>query len=194
MNHIPESEATGDLKNLYESIKRAYGTHSLPIFFSYIGPYLQYLSYIGEQLIKNLQDPQFIKLTEELEEVALSTISDTLQKPELTQEFIKRYSHSSSFTAFQKDLQTIFRANIKLTITFLALRESVKGWALATKKLPGQTSETQQVTGSDSIEKTFIIDNQYQELVGQGSSNALAQRDAMGSIQVIDNGLDENIL
>jgi hypothetical protein len=50
-------------------------------------------------------------------------------------EWLNLYSNSPSFFYFKENLQTIFNTNIRLCLIFIALREAVKGWAVAARQL-----------------------------------------------------------
>ena len=108
-------------------------------------------------------------MTEAVSEQIESTIHEALPLSESLQDWIQRYKHSPSFYYFQNDLKNIHLTNTKLAFTFLALREAVKGWAIAAKKLPTETSSTGSHSQTRGIqEQDFIFD---QMIVGVGFSH-----------------------
>lgn len=130
-----EEQASEEVKLTYKGIKDALGSPSLPVFFAYIGAFPEYLTYIRDPLVENLKDPKFKTITERIRNEMIPLINQNLKKTESLKEWIDRYQHSPAFYQFQKDIDNIFLLNLKLAFIFVALREAVKGWAVAAKKL-----------------------------------------------------------
>jgi hypothetical protein len=128
---IFESQADEKTKEVYQQIKQAFSVAKPPIFFCYLAPFYEYFSYIATQIITNLKNEKFIEIINETRDIILKLIKDNLKKSEETNEFLNRFKHSPQFFYFQKDLEKIFDTNLKLTFIFIALREAVKGWAIA---------------------------------------------------------------
>ncbi len=70
-----------------------------------------------------------------------------------------RYGNTPSFYYFQQDTDHIFRTNVKLALIFVALREAVKGWAVAAKKLPGTASKPKKTSSQTIKQDTFIFED-----------------------------------
>lgn len=155
---ISENQAESQVRGDYEKIKKALDLPYVPLFFTYIGSFPEYLRYLTDQLVPNLQDPKFTDLSLETEKRILTLIRSSLPQSEEMQEWLIRYQNSPSFYNFQFDLKKIFTVNIKLVFIFVALREALKGWAIAAKKLPtsGLPSDRSQKTPSQ--EKDFIFE------------------------------------
>lgn len=153
---VLENQAKEEVRLEYRKIKKAFGLPYIPLFFTYIGAFPEYLSYLTDQLVPNLQSPRLTSLIRESEEKINPLINTSLSKSEEINDWLDRYKNSPSFYNFQRDLEKIFTVNLKLVFIFVALREALKGWAIAVKKLPisGSSSvgsESQQVKDKDFI-------------------------------------------
>ena len=193
MKHLLYQDSTGKTRELYDGLIAAYGTKSLPLFFTYIGPYPEYLEYISEQLITNLNAKEFEALTVKISQTVATLVDDVLPKTPRTQETIERYKYSPSFIQFQKDLRVIIMTNTKLAITFLALREAVKGWAIAAKKLPSQASGQNREEVLQKEEKDFLLDANYSLTVTQNREEE-SRMVRTGDITQNDNSIERNSL
>lgn len=154
---VVETQAEEEVKNCYLLLKQALGSQTLPIFFTYIGAFPEYLSYITDQLVQNLQNPSFTKLINQLNNEIIMEINRRLEKSEETIKWVGLYRNSPSFYYFQKDLGSISLTNAKLACIFIALREAVKGWAVAAKKLSESTKRETKVEVSIPKED-FVFD------------------------------------
>lgn len=152
---VRENEATGSVKEVYDSLKTAFQIKSLPLFFTYIGPFPEYLSYISKQLLENVENSRFKTLAADASEQFKLLIQSELNSSEEKTSWLERYSSSPSFYFFEKDLDHIFITNVKLALIFIALREAVKGWAVAAKQLkPGFTEDVQKES-QEQVSKTL---------------------------------------
>ncbi|MBI4226129.1 hypothetical protein HY612_03375 [Candidatus Roizmanbacteria bacterium] len=156
---VYENHAKEEVKIDYQKIKKALDLFYVPLFFSYIGAFSEYLNYLTDQLVLNLQNPNFTALLEETEEKIYSLIKSSLLKSEEMEEWLNRYKNSPSFYNFQKDLEKIFTVNLKLTFIFVSLREALKGWAVAAKKLPASGSFSSEFETIAKKEKDFIFED-----------------------------------
>jgi len=156
---ISENQAAIEVKECYQQIKNALGSPTLPVFFTYIGAFPEYLSYITEQLVRNLEEPSFRELVAKLNDQVINQIREKLAKSEETIDWISRYRNQPTFYYFQKDLKVISLTNVKLACVFVGLREAVKGWAVAAKKLPSQTSQAKRKVEESVKTERFIFDS-----------------------------------
>lgn len=173
INPLYEDSASTEVAECYATLKKALETPTLPLFFTYIGPFPKYLSYITSQLADNLTNNEFKTLSNEIAEQLLSTIHDSLPQSQALQEWKNRYRQSPSFYNFQNDLKNIYLTNVKLTFIFLALREAVKGWAIAAKKLPDATFQSEKYSEPHTPEVSeheFVFNDTVLPLV-QGQTN-----------------------
>jgi hypothetical protein len=154
---IFEPQANEKIKKVYQQIKQAFSVAKPPIFFCYLAPFYEYFSYITDQIIANLNNKKFIEIINETKEIILKLIKDNLKKSEETNEFLNRFKHSPQFFYFQKDLEKIFDTNLKLTFIFIALREAVKGWAIAAKKIGAKTEAASFSSKTKIDEEEFIF-------------------------------------
>lgn len=155
---VLESEAVGQVKSDYGELKQALEVSSLPLFFTYLGAFPEYLDYITDQLISNLKDSQFNSLHQLIGEQITDLIQSSLVQSEEAREWLNRYSHSPEYYYFQQNTNAIYSTNIKLAFIFIALREAVKGWAIAAKKLSSSNSFSSQ-DNSPVSERDFVFDD-----------------------------------
>lgn len=169
---IPEEEARGPVRQKYEEIKSAFAAPVVPVFFTYIAPYEDYFIFIADQITKNAGDPRFQGLVAETGGELEGIITSTLTPSGRYREWMDRNSASPAIHNFRKDNAYIFRMNVALTFVFTALREAVKGWAVAARRLgsdrgpaavhsaPFRESSPQyedMATGTDIILRTTAI-------------------------------------
>ena len=190
---IFETNASEDVKPIYEAIKKSLEVQRLPLFFSYMGAFPEYLNYIANQLTENLQNYEFKLLTEHIGNEIIDLIKPNLLPGEDVRDWFSRYGSSPSFYYFLQDTDSIFRTNVKLAFIFVALREAVKGWAIAAKKLPGQANTPKKKTSEIVKQDTFIFqdveeipqivmprsDKKSEHIVTTGSSTQLAMRESV---------------
>src|SRR3989338_1937213 len=162
LNPIPESEAPDEVKINYQKIKNALQLTSLPIFFSYLGSFPLYLNHVTTQITNNLSHPDFQRISEETSINLQSLIKSSLMKSDEPKKWLQLYKNSPSFYYFQNDLRNIFLTNIKLAFIFMSLREALKGWAIAAKKLGSSKTESVNEGNkkTDSVDETsrFIFE------------------------------------
>ncbi len=156
---VYENQAKEEVKIDYQKIKKALNLPYVPLFFSYIGAFSEYLNYLTDQLVLNLQNPKFNTLIKETEEKIYSLINSSLPKQEEIEDWLNRYKNSPSFYNFQKDLEKIFTVNLKLTFIFISLREALKGWAVAAKKLPAYNVSSGWSETTSTNDKDFIFED-----------------------------------
>lgn len=156
-----DKQASEEIKLTYKGIKNALESPSLPVFFAYIGAFPEYLTYIRDPLIENLKDPKFKTMTQRIREEIIPLINQNLKKSESLKEWIERYQHSPAFYQFQRDINNIILLNLKLAFIFVALREAVKGWAVAAKKLAFSASAQQKEKNFSA--EDFIFDKEEME-------------------------------
>lgn len=190
LHPIIESEASGIAKDYYEKIKKSLGIPNLPLFFQYLGPFPEFLEYLGKQILKNLDDLHFQNMAEEYASQSKKSIAAKIGKSTLILEWLENYKHLPEFYHFNHDLEKIYLVNIKLAIIFLSIREAVKGWAIASRKLQGKREEKNTHDSyskdasvfifevSDTIIENFIKENKAKSLALQG--NQLARRENSG--------------
>lgn len=177
INPVSEEKASEETKRCYEDLKLSLESYTLPIFFSYLGAFPEYLQYINEQLVINLKDPAFKKMMIEQNSTAVKIIQNILPKSENIRKWYNLYKDTPTFYYFQNDLMKISIINTKITCIFIALREAVKGWAVAAKKLSESTTRRYQEE-EEMSKGEFIFDSDlvryYQEKYeknGNGLSN-----------------------
>jgi len=160
-----ENEASEEVSEYYRQLKDAFGIHFVPIFFRYIGSFPQYCEYITSQIMPLVKDERFSKLTEEQCKLTKEILSEYFPKGEDTQSFLKKLKDSVEYYQFQKDLFHIFSGNTKIVIIFIAIREAVKGWAIAAKKLTAKTEYGQpDVRVEGNVTAAFVYEDFIQKV------------------------------
>lgn len=184
---IFEGQASVEVKQCYEKIRRALELSSIPLFFAYFGSFPEYLEFITDPLSNNLRDKKFIGLVDEAAKRLSSLINETLLYSKETEDWLKTYNQSPSYYNFRKNLSSIFTTNLKIAFVFIALREALKGWAVAAKQLPrsNQNSYEDNFYGKpesfiyDDIEDEFIKDTDFPptEIKTNDSEKALIKKE-----------------
>lgn len=190
---LPESEASEEVKRIYQELKNSLGLPSVPLFFTYLAPFPEYLSYISKQLIENLKDKKFLDLCTESKANLLGLIHVTLPKSEEVIEWTSRYKYSPSFYNFQNDLDSIFLTNIKMMYIFIALREAVKGWAIAAKQFSPtiRTDYSSEQDSEKSVEEDAFI---YEDYI-KGSEIIISQVKNQSNLPIrTSQGIEKDLL
>ncbi len=159
MKTIPESQADSKLLGLYEQLKIGLGVGQVPLFFTYLGAFPEYLEYITDQIVANTTDSGFKKLVSQMGTDISTLTHEMLSHSEKQNDWLSRYRNSPSFYNMKEDLQKIHTTNVTLALLFLALREAVKGWAVAAKQLsPDINTTSGRGVGINHEEKEFVLE------------------------------------
>ena len=134
-----EDEASEEVKDYYEQLKKALNLPFVPIYFRYIGSFPLYCRYIIHQVEPLVNDDNFTQLTKQLCKTTHSILAQFFPKEKELNSFILKLKDSPSYFHFQKDITHIFQNNAKLVFIFIAIREAVKGWAVAAKKVTAKS-------------------------------------------------------
>jgi len=193
---IFEHEADEKTKKVYQQLKQAFSINKPPLFFCYLAPFYEYFSYITTQIIANLNNEKFIKIINETKKIILNLIKNNLKKSAETNQFLKHFKNSPQFFYFQKDLEKIFDTNLKLAFVFIALREAVKGWAIAAKKI-GAKTESGSFSSKSKIDEEELIFN-LNEVIDPNKKPKITQKDIWGFSNHIINppfyNIEKNLL
>ncbi len=202
LNPVFESQAQPETNELYRQIKECLHLPHIPLFFAYMGPFPEYLAYITPQLTTNLAAEEFNRLNTQVGDQIYHLIREELHYSDDLNEWLSTYRKTPSFYHFQQDLQHVFETNMKLAFVFVALREAVKGWAVAAKKLPTSidtSTPTNDVSHIEYDPQSFIFDRQLSS--SQSSSLHLkGVKDAVVTTQNIslatqqESGIEKQIM
>jgi len=182
---IFESQVDEETKKIYQKLKQAFGVSKPPIFFCYLAPFYDYFFYITNQIIANLKNEKFIEIINETNDIILKLIKESFKKSEETTNFVNRFKYSPRFFYFQKDLEKIFEINLKLTFIFIALREAVKGWAIAAKKI-GAKTESVDFSSKPKVDEEELIFN-LNEVVDLKEKTKKHKKDIQGFSKAVIN-------
>ncbi len=132
---VPEEQAEKKVAALYKDLREVFGVRSVPLFFEYMGAFPDYLEYITGQLTVNIRDEAFLRLTSGTgNEINALIEEEMMYEPEIAKWKAANGRHGSMYH-FDKEIASIHKTNIALAFVFVALREAVKGWAVAAKRL-----------------------------------------------------------
>lgn len=166
---VSENEASAVVKESYRQIREGLGVPSIPLFFQYFGAFPEYLDYVAGQITKNLTSPEFEKIiSDTLTNVQMLT-SHGLSKSDDLQRWLTLYKNAPSFYNFQQDLKNILKINLQLAFIFISLREAVKGWAVAAKKLPNSVP-TSTAAKQPRTEDDFIYEDLSTVILGRSET------------------------
>ncbi len=138
---VYEHDASDSVNVRYREIKEAFGVMHVPAFFTYLGAFPEYLDYIVPQMIANACDSHYNDLVRTIGTQLQEIVNNTLLPPVLMQQWV--CNHEYARVRLSQDVYAIYVMNIKLAILFIALREAIKGWAIAMKKLPSSYERAQ---------------------------------------------------
>ena len=147
---VSEAEANPQTQKIYQSIKEALQLPHVPLFFQFLGGFPEYLEYIGSEIIANLEDPRFSAVIQTRNNFVSEIFHEDFDRGKEIADFLTRYKNTPEFYYFEKDVQSLFAVNAKLAFIFISLREAVKGWAVAARKLPSAIYGESKVTSQES--------------------------------------------
>ncbi len=131
---IEEEKARPKVQETFSAIKTALNLPRVPIFFRYLANFEDYLCFIWEKIDKNLSDKSFSTLTDEVSDFYYKNLEVIYQPDEETASKIKGILVlPADQYAVKKDIEKSIRINTELVLTFLSLREAVKGWAVGVR-------------------------------------------------------------
>ncbi len=149
-------DATDEIKEIYQKLIKILEVNHLPIFFQYFGSFPEYLKFISPQIINLLSNEKFKIIIDENEKNILQLFKNQFFIPEEIFFWRQKYQHTPFYYHFESDLKKISLTNLKIAFLFISLREAVKGWAIASKKLTSK-NKFYKDTGNDYIDKKNII-------------------------------------
>lgn len=185
-----ENQADEKTKKIYQEIKKVFKTNHLPIFFTFLAPFPEYFSFLTSQIIPNLNDQNFLSLVGEMGE-KISELINQLPKSQEIRNWLTRYQNTPSFYHFQTDLGDVFLINLKIAMIFIAIRESIKGWAIGAKRLKDKFETKKEDNQKRESFDQLIFDQEYlKEKVNEINQITLAQK----TLALKNNGLEKNLL
>lgn len=174
---ISESKASGEVVQIYKSIKQTFGLANVPLVFQYLAVFPNYLSFIWQQATKNINDPAFESQTRDIENFAQTAIQTVYIPQTLTKLFLEKIENRAEKSELVKFVGTISKMNAALYILSLAIRESLKGRYLGIKQI-GEKLEEKEKTAFEDLSEGFF-DTSYNPdkrnaAVGKGSEKGIA--------------------
>ncbi|MFA6005843.1 MAG: hypothetical protein WC775_05165 [Patescibacteria group bacterium] len=135
INPVREDQATPETRRIYDAIKEALHLPHTPLFFQFLGGFPEYLEYISGGIIANLSDSRFNAVIQTRNEFVRDIFKEDFDRGKDVVDFLQRYKNTPEFYYFEKDVQSLYAVNASLAFIFISLREAVKGWAVAARKL-----------------------------------------------------------
>lgn len=152
---IPENQASGEVAQIYASIKQTFGLSTVPIIFQYLAVFPDYLSYIWQQALENLNALEFKNQALEIEKFAQTAIQTVYTPSALAEVFLEKISSSAEKVELTKFVQTISQMNAGLYLLSLAIRESLKGRFLGIKQI-GERLEEEEKSVFNDLSEGFL--------------------------------------
>ncbi len=193
LHPVPEDEATEEVKILYQQIRQSLNIPTTPLFFQYLGGFPEYLQYITRQLVLLLRDDSFQQISEDIGSAISEKLTEGAVVSDELSEWINRNQYSPTFYNFQNDIHTIFINNIKLALIFVALREAVKGWAVAARKISAQSSSYDASSHGESEMSSALV---YYDIIPAVKSSGYPDQTRYQTEGLIKRevGIEQNLL
>lgn len=143
---IPEHEATGEIRELYESIKMTVGADSVPLVFQYLASFPDYFRFLWEQTYPNLTDPAFQSQIQEIARFGQTAIAAVYSPSPMMELLLERISNRPEQQRLEQVAYSLLGTNASLYLLSLAIRESLKGKYLGIKQIGSTLSEEEKRT------------------------------------------------
>ncbi len=140
MRPVSNQEASEEIRKLYSELCAALGVPQVPLFFAYLANYPDYFTTVVPELIQNFTDQRFHDLTSSVGDELSKRMKEYVPKNREIGEWLSRFQYSPSMYHTRTSLRQVHEVNVSLAFIFLALREAVKGWAVAAPKLEAEHS------------------------------------------------------
>ncbi|MBP9690564.1 hypothetical protein KBD81_00630 [Candidatus Woesebacteria bacterium] len=140
MKPVSNQEASEEIRALYSALCKALGVPQVPLFFAYLANYPLYFTTVVPELLENFKDPRFHELSSSIGDELSNRMKEYVPKNKEIEEWLNRHQYSPSMYHTRISLRHVHEINTALAFVFLALREAVKGWAIAAPKLEAEHS------------------------------------------------------
>lgn len=159
---VDDDNLTDGLSKIFLEIKDILGTPHVPLFFRYLANFEEYLEFIWRQISLNLRDERFGQLASDMEEYYYKSLGKVYEPAAGVLEYLRVHLLGDPQMSFIKgDISGVNKINSRLTLSFIALREAVKGWALGA----GLLQESSQVSRGERSEEKVIFDKSVMESI-----------------------------
>ncbi len=149
---VPENKASREVMEIYNSIKETFGLTNVPIVFQYLAVFPNYLDFIWQQALVNLNDREFKNQVREIENFAQTAIQTVYTPQTLTKLFLERIEDRAEKFELSKFVTNISRMNASLYLLSLAIRESLKGKYLGIKQIGERLADEEKSVFNDLSE------------------------------------------
>lgn len=138
---LPEEKAPEFTKSIYDAIKTSLQTPSVPLYFQYLGNYPDYLAYLWNILVPNIQAQGFIRFSGRIREMAHASVA-VIYTPSEHAKILSSQMHPSEKEQIEKTITELRAVNITMMILTIAVRESLKGVHVSAKEITDRSFGT----------------------------------------------------
>lgn len=131
---IPEENASAQVKQVYDDVKKTLDTPVVPLIFQYIANFEEYLVYQWSKIKANIESPYFQNSVSEAIAFAQKEVAEIYAPSLKMTQFIQRLSPEEKQQLI-KTTNGLQQLNAKLLILTIGLREGVKGVIIGQEKL-----------------------------------------------------------
>lgn len=149
---VAENKASREVAKIYNSVKETFGLANVPIVFQYLAVFPNYLDFIWQQALANLNDPEFKNQAREIENFALIAIQTVYTPQTLTKLFLEKIEDRAEKSELTKFVSNISQMNASLYLLSLAIRESLKGKYLGIKQIGERLADEEKSVFNDLSE------------------------------------------
>lgn len=149
---VAEYKASREVAEIYNSIKETFGLTNVPIVFQYLAVFPNYLDFIWQQALANLNDAEFKNQAKEIENFALIAIQTVYTPQTLTKLFLDKIEDRAEKSELTKFVTNISQMNASLYLLSLATRESLKGKYLGIKQIGERLADEEKSVFNDLSE------------------------------------------
>lgn len=149
---VLEKEASREVAQIYLSIRETFGLTNVPVVFQYLAVFPNYLDFIWQQALKNLNDPEFKNQAKEIETFAQTAIQTVYTPQTLTKLFLEKIEDRAEKFELTKFVTTISQMNASFYLLSLAIRESLKGKYLGIKQIGERLADEEKSVFNDLSE------------------------------------------
>lgn len=155
---IPENKASKEVGKIYASVRQTFGLVNVPLIFQYLAVFPNYLDFIWQQAVHNLNNQEFKNQAKEVETFAQTAIGSIFAPQTLTKLFLEKIEGRAEKLELAKFVATVSSMNASLYLLSLAIRESLKGRYLGIKQI-GERLEQKEKEAFNDISEGFYSGN-----------------------------------
>lgn len=137
---IPEEKASDQVKELYTDIKEIFDVEIVPLFFQYLANFEEYFVYSWEKMKQNIESPVFGEFYDEVVKFSHEAVREIYTPSVAMSQFVSSLD-SQEKKNIAGTILSIEKANVKLFLLTLGLREGLKGVMIGQQLLSAYAGE-----------------------------------------------------